>query len=52
VYYNFETDIVEEYIHIKFDDKEPDNKLSELVESLSDIQITEDALEPVGASNG
>jgi hypothetical protein len=44
--YNFETHVVEESIHVKFDDKEPDNKMSELVESLADFQISKDTSEP------
>jgi len=33
-------------MHIKFDDKEPDSEMSELVESFVDIQIIYEALEP------
>jgi len=47
--YNSETNTVEESIHIKFDDKEPNNKMLELVESFADIQIFEDASEPIQA---
>jgi hypothetical protein len=35
--YNSETKTVEESIDIKFDDKESDNKMLELVESFADI---------------
>jgi hypothetical protein len=38
--YNSETYIVEESIHIKFDDKEPNNKILELVESFVDKHIS------------
>jgi hypothetical protein len=48
--YNSETKTVEESIDIKFDDKEPDNKMLELVESFADIQISEDASEPLQVS--
>ena len=44
--YNFETQCVEESMHIKFDEKEIDNKMTHLVESFTDIQIIEKALEP------
>ena len=44
--YNYETNTVEESIHIKFDDKEPGNKMSELVEIFAEIQITEDGIKP------
>jgi len=37
--YNFETNTMEESIHIKFDDKNPDNRISELVDSFADIEI-------------
>ncbi|GAU24617.1 hypothetical protein TSUD_289800 [Trifolium subterraneum] len=39
--YNSETHTVEETVHIKFDDKQPD-KVSELVENFSDLQLSED----------
>ena len=39
--YNSETHTVEESMHIKFDDKQPD-KLSELVENFADIQLSDD----------
>lgn len=48
--YNFETNTVEEWIHIKFDDKESDNKKSEKVESFIEIRISKDVSEPVQAS--
>jgi hypothetical protein len=44
--YNSETNTVEDSIHIKFDNKEPDNKMSKLVEKFGEIQITEDASTP------
>jgi len=44
--YNSETHVIEESMHIKFDDKEPDNEMSELVESFADIKITEEVSEP------
>ncbi|MCI24013.1 putative reverse transcriptase (RNA-dependent DNA polymerase), partial [Trifolium medium] len=44
--YISDTHTVEETIHAKFDDKEPD-KASELVEGISDLQVSDDeALEP------
>ena len=48
--YNSETNTVEESAHVKFDDKESDNKMLELVETFADIQVSEDALEPIQAS--
>jgi hypothetical protein len=44
--YNSETNIVEELIHVKFDEKEHDNKMSKLVESFVEFQITEEASAP------
>lgn len=38
--YNLETNIVKESIHIKFDDKESDNQISELVDSFVEIEFT------------
>lgn len=40
--YNSETKMVEESIHINFDDKELDNKMLELVESFSEFHVFED----------
>src|SRR4030066_2076831 len=37
--YNSETKMVEEFVHIKFNDKEPDNEKSELVENFVELQI-------------
>jgi len=37
--YISETNIVEKSILIKFDDKEPNNQISELVDSFADIKI-------------
>lgn len=34
--------MVEESIHIKFDDKEPDNKMSKLIQKISEICVFED----------
>ncbi|GAU16309.1 hypothetical protein TSUD_299410 [Trifolium subterraneum] len=39
--YNSETHIVEETMHVKFDDKQPD-KMSELVENFSELQMSDD----------
>ena len=44
--YNSETVCVEESMHVKFDDKEPGNKILEQDESCADIQVTEDTPEP------
>src|SRR5215213_6988056 len=38
---NSETKIVEESIHVRFDDKEPDNETSELGKRFSGIEISE-----------
>lgn len=43
--YNSETKMVEESIHIKFDEKELDNKMSELVQSFSKIYASKDTSE-------
>jgi hypothetical protein len=43
--HNFETHCVEESMHIKFDDKESDNEMPELIENFVDIHITEEASE-------
>jgi len=40
IVYNFETNIVEESIHINFDVKDSDNKILELVDSLIDLEIS------------
>ena len=39
--YNKETSRVEEAIHVKFDDKRPDNKLSELDEMFAGMKVQE-----------
>jgi len=44
--YNSKTNTVEELIHVKFDEKEHDNKMSKLVESSVEFQITEEASTP------
>jgi len=44
--YNSETLCVEESMHVKFDDKEPENETPEQDESVADIQVPEDTLEP------
>lgn len=44
--------MVEELIHIKFDDKEPDNKMSQLVESFSDFHVSEDTPKVCGSEAG
>ena len=44
--YNLETLCVEESMHVKFDDKEPGNETLEQDESVADIQLFEDTLEP------
>jgi hypothetical protein len=36
-FYNSKTHMVEESIHVKFDDKEPNNKMLELIESFADF---------------
>ncbi|MCI71694.1 hypothetical protein A2U01_0092957, partial [Trifolium medium] len=42
---------VEETMHVKFDDKQPD-KVSELVEEISDLQVSDDeASEPISFSD-
>src|SRR4030043_238255 len=38
--YNSETNMVEETIHVKFDDKEPDSEMSELSKNFAGIQIS------------
>lgn len=40
--YNCETKMVEESIHIKFDDKESDSKMSELIQSFLEICVSKD----------
>lgn len=35
--------MVEESIHVKFDDKDPGNKMSELVEIFAEIRESEDS---------
>jgi len=44
--YNSETLCVEESMHVKFNDKEPRSETPEQDESVADIQVTEDTLEP------
>jgi hypothetical protein len=44
--YNSKTQCVEEYMHIKFDDKEPGSENPELVESFADMQMFEEPSEP------
>jgi len=44
--YNSETQCVEESMHIKFDDKEPESEIPELVECFADIQVFEESSEP------
>jgi len=44
--YNSETLCVEKSMHVIFDDKEPGNETSEQDESVADIQVSEDTLEP------
>lgn len=39
--YNFETRMVEESIHVKFNDKEPDYHMPEPVDSFADILVFE-----------
>lgn len=41
--------MVEESILIKFDDKEPDNKMSELFKSFSEIYVSEDTSDAGGS---
>lgn len=50
--YNFETKMVEESIHIKFDDKEPNSKMLDLVQSFSEIYVFEDASGARGSEAG
>src|SRR4030066_737922 len=38
--YNSETKMVEEFVHVKFDDKESDSEISELSKNLAEIQIS------------
>lgn len=40
--YNSETYVVRESVRIKFDEKEPDNKMSELVQKISEIYVSKD----------
>lgn len=40
--YNSQTNMVKELIHIKFDNKEPGSKMSELVQKFSEICVSED----------
>jgi len=42
---NSETKLVEESLHVRFDDKNPESKMLELVESCAKIQVSEDASE-------
>jgi len=42
---NSETKLVEEFVHVRFYDKNPDSKMLELVESCAKIQVFEDASE-------
>jgi len=44
--YNSKTLCVEESMHVKFDDKEPGNETPKQDESVADIQVSEDTLEP------
>jgi len=44
--YNSETQCVEESMHIKFDDKDPESEIPELVECFGDIQVSEDPSKP------
>jgi len=44
--YNLETLCVDEFMHVKFDDKEPGSETSEQDESFADIQAAEDTSEP------
>jgi len=44
--YNSETLCVEELMHLKFDDKEPENETPEQDESVADIQVSDDTSEP------
>lgn len=48
--YNTKTRMVEEFIHVKFNDKELDYHMSEHVESFTDIQVSKDYPE-VGPSD-
>lgn len=50
--YNFETRMVEELIHIKSDDKESDNKMSEIVQSFSKLCVSKDTSEARGIEAG
>jgi len=45
IVYNSKTLCVEESMHVKFDDKEPENETPEQNESVVDIQVSEDTLE-------
>lgn len=36
--------MVDESIHIKFDDKDPDNKMLQLVQKIAEIGVSEDTL--------
>jgi len=44
--YNYETQCVEESMHIRFDDKEPGSEILELVESFTNIHVSEEPSEP------
>jgi hypothetical protein len=48
--YNSETNAVEKSIHVRFNDKEPDNKVSELVESFAEFGISSSHSEPENSS--
>jgi hypothetical protein len=48
--YNSETNTVEESMHVRFDDKEPDNDKSEHVIDISDSHDSEDNSENVEAT--
>jgi hypothetical protein len=48
--YNSETNAVEKSIHVRFNDKEPDKKVSELVESFAEFGISSSHSEPENSS--
>lgn len=50
--YNSKTNVVEESIHIKFDDKEPDSKMIELVQKVLEICVSEDTSGARGPEDG
>jgi hypothetical protein len=49
--YNSETNTVEEFIHVRFDDKEPDTKMSEQDDSYAGVPYQYNYPEPETTSD-